>query len=116
VLLPSPVSGLQVQGLDGVYREVTPEPGCFVINIGNMMECWSGGRFRSTMHRVHPPRHLERYSIGFFAVPNYDTVVEPLPGLPVTGKPEDMAPRHAGEDLKGFIDHFDRQVRDLEAA
>ncbi len=115
VLLPSKVGGLQVQGIDGVYREVTPEPGCFVVNIGNMMECWSGGRFRSTMHRVHPPRHLERYSIGFFAVPNFDTVVEPLPGLPVTGKPEDMAPRHAGEDLKGFVDYFDRQVEKMKA-
>ncbi len=81
-----------------------------------MMECWSGGRFRSTMHRVHPPRHLERYAIGFFAVPDYNTVVEPLPGLPVTGKPEDMAPRHAGEDLMGFVDYFDQQVREMNAA
>jgi isopenicillin N synthase-like dioxygenase len=116
VLLPSAVGGLQVQGTDGTYREAAPEPGCFVVNIGNMMECWSGGRFRSTMHRVHPPRHLERYAIGFFAVPNYNTVVEPLPGLPVTGKPENMAPRHAGEDLKGFVDHFDQQVREMKAA
>ncbi|MBC6439118.1 MAG: isopenicillin N synthase family oxygenase [Rhodospirillales bacterium] len=113
VLLPSPVGGLQVEGTDGVYREVVPEPGCFVVNIGNMMESWSGGRMRSTMHRVHPPRHLERYSIGYFAVPDYDTVVEPLPGLPVTGAPEDMAPRHAGQDLEGFISNFDRQVREL---
>jgi isopenicillin N synthase-like dioxygenase len=116
VLLPGKVGGLQVQGTDGTYREVTPEPGCFVVNIGNMMECWSGGRFRSTMHRVHPPRHLERYAIGFFAVPDYNTVVEPLPGLPVTGKPEDMAPRHAGEDLMGFVDYFDQQVREMNAA
>jgi len=116
VLLPSPVGGLQVKGTDGSYGEVSPGPGCFVVNIGNMMESWSGGRFRSTMHRVHPPRHLERYSIGFFAVPDYDTVVEPLPGLPVTGDPDDMTPRHAGEDLKGFIDYFDEQVRAMKSA
>lgn len=113
VLLPSAVGGLEVQGSDGIYREAAPEPGCFVVNIGNMMECWSGGRFRSTMHRVHPPRHLERYAIGFFAVPEYNTVVAPLPGLPVTGEPEDMAPRHAGEDLSGFVDYFDQQAREL---
>ncbi|MBT5433721.1 MAG: 2-oxoglutarate and iron-dependent oxygenase domain-containing protein [Alphaproteobacteria bacterium] len=115
VLLPSPVGGLQVQGLNGLYREVAPEPGCFVVNIGNMMECWSGGRFRSTMHRVHPPRHLERYAIGFFAVPDFNTVVEPLPGLAVTGTPEDMASRHAGDDLTGFVRHFDQQVRDVNS-
>lgn len=112
LLLSSQVGGLQVQGNDGTYREVTPESGCFVVN---MMECWSGGRFHSTMYRVHPPRHLEHFSIGFFAVPDHNTVVEPLPGLPVNGKPEDLAPRHTSEDLEGFVDHFDQQGREMSA-
>lgn len=116
VLLPDAVGGLQVQDGDGIYREVPPEPGCFVVNVGNMMTCWSGGRFRSTMHRVHPPRDRERFSIAFFAVPSFHTVVEPLPGLPLTGAPEDMAPRHAGRDLEGFVARFDRLVREMEAA
>ncbi len=116
VLLPSPVGGLEVQRPDGVFVPAPPQPGCFIVNIGNMMECWSGGRFRSTMHRVHPPRDRERYSIGYFAVPNFDTVVEPLPGLPVTGKPDDMAPRHAGHDLAGFVAGFDRHMREHAAA
>ena len=116
VLLPSPVGGLEVERPDGTFVPVPPEPGCFVVNIGNMMECWSGGRFRSTMHRVHPPRDRERYSIGYFAVPDYATVVEPLPGLPVTGAPEDMAPRHAGHDLAGFVAAFDRHMREHAGA
>ena len=115
ILLPSPVGGLEVQRPDGGYVPVPPEPGCFVVNIGNMMECWSGGRFRSTMHRVHPPRDRERYSIGYFAVPDFDTVVQPLPGLPVTRKADDMAPRHAGHDLAGFIANFDRHMREHAA-
>ena len=109
---PGEAGGLQVGGADGIYREVRPEPGCFVVNIGNMMERWSGGRFRSTMHRVHPPRLLERYAIAFFAVPDHDTAVRPLPGLPATGDPGDMAPRRAGDDLAAFIENFDRQVRE----
>lgn len=115
ILLPSPVGGLEVQRPDGSFMAVPPQPGCFVVNIGNMMECWSGGRFRSTMHRVHPPRDRERYAIGFFAVPAFETVVEPLPGLPVLGKPEDMAPRHAGHDLAGFVANFDRHMREHAA-
>jgi len=112
VLLPSPVGGLEVQRPDGSFAPVPPQPGCFVVNIGNMMECWSGGRFRSTMHRVHPPRDRERYAIGFFAVPAFDTVVAPLPGLPVTGSAEDMVPRHAGHDLAAFVANFDRHMRE----
>ncbi len=115
ILLPSPVGGLEVAGSDGGWMEAPPQPDCFIVNIGNMMECWSGGRLKSTMHRVHPPRDKERCSIGYFAVPDFNTVVEPLPGLPVTGAPDDMAPRHAGCDLAEFVAIFDGQVRELTA-
>lgn len=111
VLLPGEVGGLQVQRPEGGWTEVAQRPGTLIVNIGNMMESWSGGRFRSTMHRVHPPRERERFSIGFFAVPDYATVVAPLPGLPVCGAPADMAPRHAGRDLAAFVTDFDAQVR-----
>jgi isopenicillin N synthase-like dioxygenase len=30
--------------------------GCVVINIGDALEFWSGGLFRSTLHRVVMPR------------------------------------------------------------
>ncbi len=110
ILLPSAVGGLEVAAPGGGWMEAPPKPGCFVVNIGNMMECWSGGRLKSTYHRVHPPRDKERYSIGYFAVPDFGTVVEPLPGLPVTGAPDDMAPRHAGKDLAAFVKKFDDDV------
>lgn len=116
VLLPSPIGGLEVERQDGSYAAVDPLPGAFVINVGNMLECWSGGRFRSTFHRVHPPRGQERFSIGFFAVPSFGTVVEPLPGLPIAGKPDDMKPRHAGHDLAGFVANFDRLMKEQSAS
>ena len=114
LLRPGEVGGLQVLGKDGVYREVAPEPGCFVVNIGDMMERWSGGRFRSTVHRVHPPRHAERRAIAFFAAPDRDATIAPLPGLAATGAAADAAPRRAGEDLAAFVANFDRQTRELQ--
>lgn len=36
----------------------------------------------STLHRVHPPIGQERYSIAYFAHPDYDTLIKPLPGIP----------------------------------
>ena len=109
ILLPGEVGGLQVMHRDGQWIEAPPLPGCFVVNIGNMLETWSGGRFRSTMHRVHPPVGRERYSIGYFAHPSYDTVIEPLRGLPdllPVDKPKHI---HAGEDLTRFVSQFDAE-------
>lgn len=107
ILLPGEVGGLQVQHREGAWMEVDPLPECFVVNIGNMLELWSGGRFRSTMHRVHPPIGKERYSIAYFAHPDYATMVKPLPGLTATrikGKPAEI---HAGKDLAAFVASFD---------
>ena len=107
VLLPGEEGGLEVEHRTRGWVEVAPRPGCFVVNIGNMMECWSGGRFRSTMHRVHPPRGRERFSIAYFASPSYDTLVEPLPGVPLVagfGRPR----LHAGRAFAAFVSGFDR--------
>ena len=107
ILLPAETGGLEVLHREGVWMEVDPLPGCFVVNIGNMLELWSGGRFRSTMHRVHPPVGKERYSIAFFAHPDYATTVKPLPGLPVTGIAGKRSEIHAGKDLAAFVASFD---------
>lgn len=105
IVRPGAVGGLEAQMPDGRWTEVPPRPGCFVVNIGNMMQSWSGGRFRSTMHRVHPPMGKDRYSIAYFATPDYDTLVEPLAGT--TPSALDAAPIHAGEDLRAFVALFD---------
>lgn len=102
VLLPGEVGGLEAIKPDGTWIEVPPLEGCFVVNIGNMMAIWSGGRFKSTMHRVHPPLGVDRYSIGYFAVPDYDIIIEPLnPGSIVD--PSVCEPLHTGEDLARFV-------------
>lgn len=88
---------------DGSWIDAEPIEGTFIVKIGNMMELWSGGRFKSTMHRVNLPPDVERYSIGYFAVPDFDTVISPLVPLSSnvdTGLPASI---HAGEDFAGFI-------------
>lgn len=88
IIAPDPVGGLEVQTRDGGW--ITPEcpPGGFVVNIGDMLELWSGGRLKSTPHRVVNRTGQERYSFPYFAVPGHDTVVEPLlPPLPGFDRP-----------------------------
>ncbi|MEX0304468.1 MAG: isopenicillin N synthase family dioxygenase [Leisingera sp.] len=78
IIAPDPVGGLEVQTRDGGW--ITPDcpPGGFVVNIGDMLELWSGGRLVSTPHRVVNKTGKERYSFPYFAVPRHDVVVEPL--------------------------------------
>ncbi|MFF2086014.1 isopenicillin N synthase family dioxygenase [Nocardia sp. NPDC058176] len=72
------VGGLQVQGPDG-WIEVTPVPGSFVFNIGEMLEIATQGYLTATRHRVvSPPPGVDRYSVPFFLGPRLDAVVEPL--------------------------------------
>ncbi|MGK7235798.1 isopenicillin N synthase family dioxygenase [Streptomyces hygroscopicus] len=73
--------GLQVlQGKDN-WRDVSAIPGSFVVNIGDLMALWTGGRWVSTMHRVTNPQRGDtssRLTIPFFYLPNHDASIEPL--------------------------------------
>ena len=52
--------------------------GCFVVNIGDMLEIWTNGLWQSTKHRVvHRSGNL-RVSVPFFYEPDLDAVIEPL--------------------------------------
>ncbi len=71
------VSGLEVQLGDGHWEPVNAQPGEFVINFGEMLERWSGGRIKATLHRVRGSDE-ERISVPFFLKPSYDTNVAPI--------------------------------------
>jgi isopenicillin N synthase-like dioxygenase len=72
-------------GAGSGWLPVTPQPGCFVVNIGDLHEVWTNGRWRSTVHRVSnpppgsPARQQSRYSIPFFTGPSGESIIEVLP-------------------------------------
>ncbi|SNS67841.1 isopenicillin N synthase family dioxygenase [Antarctobacter heliothermus] len=76
-ILMTGAPGLQVMNADDVWIEAPPIPGCFVVNIGDIFETWSGGQFKSTQHRV-VNLGTERYSFPLFFGLDYHAVVEPL--------------------------------------
>lgn len=78
VLHPDPVGGLEVQTPDGDWITVDTPNDALVINTGEMLELWSGGRFAATPHRVVNRTGRRRYSFPWFLVPRHDVVVEPL--------------------------------------
>ncbi|MFV2178154.1 2OG-Fe(II) oxygenase family protein [Actinomadura sp. LOL_016] len=92
--------GLQVLQGEDTWRDVRAVPGSFVINIGDLMALWTGGRWVSTMHRVINPVQADtssRISIPFFFQPNHDALVEPLPSLTSTPDRSQPVPVIAGE-------------------
>lgn len=73
------IGGLQVRTLDGGWEDVPVIPGTFIVNIGDMMAMWTGGKWRATPHRVRNSGD-ERISIPFFHGPDKDCILEPIPG------------------------------------
>ena len=87
--------GLQVHAPSG-WIDAPPIPGTFVCNLGDMLERMTGGRYRSTPHRVRNPGEADRLSFPFFFDPAWDAQVLPVPGL--DEEPAPARDRWDGED------------------
>ncbi|GME51075.1 hypothetical protein GTA08_BOTSDO04024 [Neofusicoccum parvum] len=101
LLFQDGVGGLEVEDprRPGTFRPAPPVDGTLLVNVGDLLERWSNGRWKSTVHRVGAPpveRLRERgavekpgegeevcrarYSIPFFSAPDDETLIEALPG------------------------------------
>ena len=72
------VDGLQAQHLDGTWVDVPPEEATLAVNFGKVLERWTAGAIRATVHRVLGAGR-ERYSVPFFYEARVDAVIAPLP-------------------------------------
>ncbi|WP_216940551.1 isopenicillin N synthase family oxygenase [Acinetobacter sp. BY419] len=76
LLLPT-APGLQVLNKAGEWVDIPLIENTLVMNIGDMMEILSNGKYLATRHRVKKVSE-ERYSFPLFCACNYDTVIEPV--------------------------------------
>ena len=108
--------GLQVELADGTWQDVSPAPGQFVVNLGDMMGRWTNDRWKSTVHRVvNPPREQTtgslRQTVGFFLHPNYDARVTCLPTCTDAEHPPRYAPILAGEHMLAKLERREAEGR-----
>lgn len=102
MLYADPVPGLQLMGQDGTWTDVTPVPGHYLVNIGDMLAAWTNDRWRSTVHRVVPAapgRPMTRRSMAYFHEANPDAIIEALPGCVDADNPPRYEPISAGDHL-----------------
>ncbi|MEM9037518.1 MAG: 2-oxoglutarate and iron-dependent oxygenase domain-containing protein [Actinomycetota bacterium] len=73
---------LQVEMPDGEWVDVPHVPGAFVINVGDLLTHWSGGRWRSNPHRIMAPtgdaRFEGRLSLVLFVETDIGAVLRPI--------------------------------------
>lgn len=93
-LLFATAPGLQIVDKQGQWVDVPLVEDTMILNIGDMMEILSNGRYVATRHRVKKVRE-ERYSFALFHACDYDYVVAPV----VRGETPRYAPLKGGEHL-----------------
>jgi len=102
MLMQDQTGGLEVGHLEHEWVAAPPIKGTFVINIGDMMMRWTNGRFVSTIHRVVNRATSARYSMPYFANPDYDAIISPVPCLVEPGTSIAYPPLHFGEFMGDF--------------
>jgi isopenicillin N synthase-like dioxygenase len=98
--------GLQVFSDESGWADAPYSPDALTINIGDLLEYWSGGRWPAGRHRVLPPQadapEEDLVSLIFFYELDHDAVVTPL-GEPI-GHDSGRPPVVAGEFIKERLD------------
>lgn len=79
LLVQDAQGGLEVRAPDGRWIDVPPRSRALVINIGDLFERLTRGRFRSAPHRVINRSGQMRLSYPLFFDPDFSASIEPLP-------------------------------------
>lgn len=102
LLYQDTTGGLQVRTAQG-WIDAAPLHGSFVVNIGDMLDRMTGGRYRSTPHRVlrNTTAH-DRISFPLFFDPNFEARVQRIDGLSGPEPQDDSASRWDKANVHAF--------------
>jgi isopenicillin N synthase-like dioxygenase len=92
LLAQDDVGGLEIQRRDGTWTRVEPVSNALVCSIGDCLMRWSNDRYAARPHRLVNRSDRPRYSIGFVADPNPETLIACLPTCADEDDPARYAP------------------------
>lgn len=93
--------GLEVLDKENQWLSVPPEPGKVVLNCGDLLERWTCGKYKSTLHRVKPQTgSAPRFSIAFFVDTDSETMVSPIAKFAPNGDAAEYPSILAGEFIQ----------------
>ncbi|SMR57709.1 unnamed protein product [Zymoseptoria tritici ST99CH_1A5] len=82
LLFRQPIAALQVNLPDGSWKWVKPYPGSITVNIADVLQFWTAGYLKSSVHRVRSPpddqAHLDRLGLLYFLRPAHDLPLKTL--------------------------------------
>jgi isopenicillin N synthase-like dioxygenase len=98
--------GLQVYSELAGWEDAPFEPGALTVNIGDLLQYWSGHRWPSGRHRVLPPQphapEEDLVSLIYFYEADHDALVEPL--APPVGRVAGLEPVTSSAFIKERLD------------
>ncbi|KAG9139731.1 hypothetical protein Leryth_016670 [Lithospermum erythrorhizon] len=100
LLLQDEVKGLQIQH-QGTWHTVDPIPNSFVVNVGDHLEIFSNGKYKSVLHRVLVNSSRSRISIASLHSLAVSRIVRPSPKL----INEDNPRRYQDTDFATFLEY-----------
>ncbi|RDX77974.1 Protein SRG1, partial [Mucuna pruriens] len=71
------IIGLEIRHQGG-WVPVTPISNALVVNVGDVIEIWSNGKYKSVEHRAVTNKNKSRTSYALFFCPDNDVDIEPL--------------------------------------
>ena len=105
-LFQDSVGGLEICDQHGNWQDVEPDKSVVLINSGDLLERWTNGKYRSTLHRVKPmTRGTDRFSIAFFVDPDSDTEVKVLDSFIGADTPRRFSDVNAGDYIRRRLEN-----------
>ncbi|XP_062117419.1 probable 2-oxoglutarate-dependent dioxygenase SLC1 [Humulus lupulus] len=101
LLLQDEVEGLQIQFQDQ-WLTVDPIPGSFVVNVGDHLEIFSNGKYKSVLHRVLVNSMRARISVASLHSLPFMHMVSPSPKLTNEANPK----RYKDTDFSSFLEYI----------
>lgn len=101
LLLQDTVRGLQIQHRDEWFT-VQPIPGAFVVNVGDHLEIFSNGRYKSVLHRVIVNSSHYRISVASLHSVAFTDMVRPAPELITEANPR----QYRDTDFASFLQYI----------